>query len=425
MASRKRSRSCSTTSSLLLSRKRRRSLLDNPVTIGDLSVELIEEIIALLSQHDLTQVARTSRQFHLHAQDALYHRLDISTFRKTSTWKLLNTFLECNYLADTIRSAEIRIGPCAKKHCRPSGVLAADAATGRLRPQLAFERTSRSPIACDANLCGSILGLCSELQRLDVFCRSTSWGHLFTPLLDRTNLRFNGMNHVTHLTLRQDPMVFADRTSLLNTTIWPMLLAFTKLPALRSLSISKVEAIAAVPLVMAPVLHRSFPSKMFSLRSLELRDCVFRPQALNALLTHTPNLTSLRMSIPHHYANQYASHVACLPWDDLPWALGRIKHSLQELEFDAKAVWWHYQASRQRDRDLEPMGSLRDFDALRTVRVSKDAFTGGGKLSLQQAVRMTLPRGVRDAQLLLYGGKEMCLVRQGRRRSSRLLRLIR
>ncbi|KAF2248486.1 hypothetical protein BU26DRAFT_565878 [Trematosphaeria pertusa] len=172
-------------------------------------------------------------------------------------------------------------------------------------------------------------------------------------------------------------MLFADKTNEAGQSFWNMLLSLIKLPALQSLSIDKIEAIRTPSFQPA---HNPLPMPPSPLTSLELKDCVFSPAALHALLTFCTGLKSLKLSIPHHYANQYAQTHAMAPWDGLTEALEPVKQSLEILELDASQIWWHYQAIHTLHpltQALLPISPLAHFPKLRIITLPHRALLRG------------------------------------------------
>jgi hypothetical protein len=80
-------------SPILRYQKTPKTLHKNLATHKTLSTGLIQRICAFLPQHTLTNVAQVSRQFCIHAQNALSVSWHINT-QQRSAMKLLNTMLE-------------------------------------------------------------------------------------------------------------------------------------------------------------------------------------------------------------------------------------------------------------------------------------------------------------------------------------------
>ncbi|KAF2678155.1 hypothetical protein K458DRAFT_141824 [Lentithecium fluviatile CBS 122367] len=425
MASRKRSRNASNGSSCTAippAPKRCRSSRAGISTLELLPTEIIQTITAFLPHLALTRLALASHHLHAHAQRALYTHLIISTSRKDCAKALFQNLLDRNDLAENARSVNVNAdkGSCAGKRCahgkrnatrgrgieiskedRAAFTARFETLHGHLSPQVTAEHMLRAASSCDTKFFALILSLCPKIRRIEANCQSTTWTHLLAPLFHPSLPQLIGLDSVTKISLSQSTMSFADRTSLANPNLWLTLLALVGLPALHTLRIDKVEAINAPDIPSPPPTHN--PS---ALRTLELKDSVLRPSALSSLLTHTPHLSSLKITTPHHYANQYATKHAFTPWDGLAAALSPIQHSLEELDFDARGVWWHYQACWFAEELVAPMGCLRGFERLRKLRASEGVLFGGWgfEKGWEGLLREEGLAGVRDVGLLVEGG---------------------
>ncbi|KAF2641149.1 hypothetical protein P280DRAFT_542264 [Massarina eburnea CBS 473.64] len=393
-------------------------------SLDTLPTELFRIITSFLPNDALRNLALTSRHLRLHGNDALYHNLKLSTPVNNNARKLLNTPLTRVCLAELVRSLEIYVDECkvARKskyevqydppRCTSKSIMnKRDRATYRKRIHSYSETGEKcdlenvfAKVTCDARFSGLLFPLCPNLQNVEIRCRGTSWQHVLNPILDTSSLRILGIHDITNLTLHQDKVSLTDRTPFANTQIWPTLLALTRLPSLQSLSISGIEA-TQPPNLAVPRHH----SPQNALKTLRLEDCVFRPEALKFLLEQTRCLEHLTISIPHHYARQYASEEAFTPWDDLTTALSPVQPTLRSFELDTSSIWWHYQLIHTRKHRIFPIASLSSCANLKTVKLPYHALFGDAESDVSvEDVACLLPDGLERIVLTIsYYGSSM------------------